>query len=188
MAHLAVAVKVNGWADEEVAPLVVALNGLAEVVSLDSCQDSRDIGGAYVMFVSGDAELPTARLVERLAIDLAKRLRDVPYRLRLEWFAGGDDPVGYLVSPPEFRGGYRLEYRPRGSGHEWVYSNCDRDASSGCWRGTVADALERVRNSRNGMGHRDVPAVEPERLRDAREKIQRAQERLRELTIMLEEM
>jgi hypothetical protein len=38
------------------------------------------------------------------------------------------------------------------------------------------------------MGHRDVPAVEPERLRDAREKIQRAQERLRELTIMLEEM
>jgi hypothetical protein len=104
MAHLAVAVKVNGWADEEVAPLVVALNGLAEVVSLDSCQDSRDIGGAYVMFVSGDAELPTARLVERLAIDLAKRLRDVPYRLRLEWFAGGDDPVGYLVSPPEFIG------------------------------------------------------------------------------------
>jgi len=64
-------------------------------------------------------------------------------------------------------------------------------ATSGYTRtvsGTVADALERVRNSRNGMGHRDVPAVEPERLRDAREKIQRAQERLRELTIMLEEM
>jgi hypothetical protein len=35
------------------------------------------------------------------------------------------------------------------------------------------------------MGHRDVPAVEPERLRDAREKLQRAQERLRELDKVL---
>jgi hypothetical protein len=99
------------------------------------------------------------------------------------WFDDTRDALMMGVPDPDIKAHYP-EQSPWNTVREAL-------ATSGYTRtvsGTVADALERVRNSRNGMGHRDVPAVEPERLRDAREKIQRAQERIRELTIMLEEM
>jgi len=97
--HRAVPVKVTCWVDEGVVPLVEALNALPELASVDSCENSESDGGAYVMFVAGAGALTTSQLVIRLAADLADRLRNVPYRLRLDWFGGGDEPIGCLSCP-----------------------------------------------------------------------------------------
>jgi hypothetical protein len=99
MTHRAVPVKVTCWVDEGVASLVEALNAFPAVVTLDSCENSESFGGAYVMFVAGGGALSTVQLVTGLAADLAGRLRNVPCRLRLDWFAGGDQPIGCLSCP-----------------------------------------------------------------------------------------
>ena len=100
MTHTTVPVKVSCWVDEGAAPLVEAVNALPGFASVDSCEESKRVGGgAYVMFVAGDEGSPTPQLVIRLAAGLADRLPNVPYRLRLEWFVCGAEPLGCLSCP-----------------------------------------------------------------------------------------
>lgn len=52
--HREVPVRVNAWVDEGVADLVVALNAIPGVKTLDSCQEDPRHGLASVMFCTHD--------------------------------------------------------------------------------------------------------------------------------------
>lgn len=97
--HSEVPVKVNAWVDSEVAPLVVALSRLPEVITVDSCQESSDPVAAYVAFITRGTSV--AKATARLARELARTAPDAHYLVRLEWVAGGRRPIGSLVVAPD---------------------------------------------------------------------------------------
>jgi hypothetical protein len=84
--------------DRGIAPLVIALNRIEGVATLDSCEgDSQN--EAYVYF---RGRPDTMRLVERLADRLRARLNVCcEYRLRLEWLASSQ-VMGQILTRPDY--------------------------------------------------------------------------------------
>lgn len=99
--HKQVGLKLNAFVDEGIAPLVAALNSFAGVLTLESCQ--RDAGGeAYVSFQFGEGWHQLGEFVGRLSVALGERL-DLccGFALRLEWFAGGEEPLAQVRVAPK---------------------------------------------------------------------------------------
>jgi hypothetical protein len=97
--HTEIPVKVTVWIDEEVAPLVVALNGFASVVTLDSCQGHDDEGGAYVLWTYREGVGAGMEFARRLAEFLSRH--PAPYLLRAEWRPDSAEPLYELSCPPD---------------------------------------------------------------------------------------
>jgi hypothetical protein len=98
MPHREIPVQVTAWVDEGVADLVVALNAVPGVLTLDSCQECPD-GLARVTFCTHKQD-SLYQTVEHLAviIDGQEWRRDV----KLSLWPGCDDdpPVADLTCPP----------------------------------------------------------------------------------------
>jgi hypothetical protein len=97
-AHTEVPVKVTAWVDEGVAPLVVALNEIAGVMTLDSCQEGPE-GGAYVLFRSRGGD--SVALATDLTTLLSPHHGEVRYLLRAEWRPGAGEPLLELACPSD---------------------------------------------------------------------------------------
>jgi len=100
-AHKEVLVKVNAFVDEGISPVVTALNSFTGVVTLDSCQCDAS-GEGYVSFQFGNGWCELGKFVGRLSVAIGKRL-DLccGFALRLEWFAGGEEPLAQVRVSPE---------------------------------------------------------------------------------------
>ncbi len=89
--------KVTGWVDAGVAPLVAALNEFRQVMTLDSCERDPE-RGAYVLFRCRDTE--PLRFVAELAASLSPH-EAADYSLTAEWRPGADEPLIELACPPD---------------------------------------------------------------------------------------
>jgi hypothetical protein len=102
---------VNAPVDEGIAVVVVALNQIDGVVTLDSCQ--RGVTGeAYVYFTYGDNWRELGKLLERLAAQLRTMSLCCGFSLSLEWFGSNDQPRARLVLRPEHATGVANAIQP----------------------------------------------------------------------------
>ena|ERR1700690_691552 len=94
--HVQVPVKVNAWADLEIASLVEALNGFSDLWTTSSCQGNGE--RACVHFAFRGSSNRFAGFIEKLSSELRFRVpAESRYRLALEWVAGGEKPLGALT-------------------------------------------------------------------------------------------
>lgn len=98
--HREVPVMVNAWVDEGVAPLVIALNGVDRLVTVDSCEGTD--GPAHVMFGYQGPDDRFVAVVAELARVLAANACGAEYRLQLQWANGGEHPLATLLVFPAF--------------------------------------------------------------------------------------
>ncbi len=98
--HEQVAVKVNGFCDRGIQPLVLALNEIDGVVTLDSCQQGV-YGEAYVFFTFGQTWQELASLLQAVSSALSERRVGCGYTLRLEWFGSNEWPRAQMVVEPQ---------------------------------------------------------------------------------------
>jgi hypothetical protein len=85
MNHSQRTIKVNALADTGIAPLVLALNNIDGLFTIDSCQGSKN-EPAYVYFKYGSSPKELAIFCSLLAKELNMRIRGSnDYALRVEW-------------------------------------------------------------------------------------------------------
>ena len=99
-AHKQVLVKVNAQCDEGIAPLVIALNAVPGVITLDSCQRLFE-GKGHVFFTYGDSWETLAPLLAELAYKLSHLNMCCEYILSMEWLGSNDQPHARLLVDPE---------------------------------------------------------------------------------------
>lgn len=99
--HQQTFVKVNARCDKGIAPLVIALNELYGVETLDSCQDD-GLWGATVFFTFGDTWSTLATLLQELSDQLANLWPlSCEYSMRLEWLGSNNRPRAQISLPPQ---------------------------------------------------------------------------------------
>jgi hypothetical protein len=96
--HVEIPVKVNAWVDENIAPLVVALNSFHHIQTVDSCQGGED-RPAHVMFrYVGKGG---ARFFYAFGKQLSeKAAKTCSYDFRLQWLTGNEEPLAELWTEP----------------------------------------------------------------------------------------
>lgn len=99
-AHREIPVKVTAWIDEGIVPLVLALNALPNVETLDSCQGRQDKPAHVYFRYRGDARAVT-RFIAALAALLTPHERLADYTLIARWRPGTDEPLFQLACPTE---------------------------------------------------------------------------------------
>ncbi len=97
--HREVPVQVNAWVDEGVAELVLALNAIPGIETLDSCQEDPRHGQASVMFCTHD-EADLYATVSRLAEAIGGGLRR-HVSLTVLWGSDDAPAIADLRCPPE---------------------------------------------------------------------------------------
>lgn len=97
--HREVPTKVTAWIDEGIVPLVLALNEIPGVETLDSCQGRGDKLAHVYFRYRGDACAATC-FVADLAALLSPHERVADYTLVARWRPGTDEPVFQLACPP----------------------------------------------------------------------------------------
>ena len=97
--HPQVMIKINAECDEKIAPLVLALNKVNGLVTLDSCQVGV-YGESYIFFTYGETWKETGFLVNELATILRENGVCCEGILRLEWVGSNDRPRAKLVCDP----------------------------------------------------------------------------------------
>jgi hypothetical protein len=97
--HVEVPVKVNAWVDEGIAELVEALNDLPAVMTTNSCEGSGEF--SHVNFSYRGSLSQFSNFMRTLSIGLSAPLTDGGYRLKIEWVAGGERPLGALIARRE---------------------------------------------------------------------------------------
>ena len=98
--HKQVMIKVNAECDEGVAPLVLALNKIEGVITLDSCQKGA-FGEANVFFLYGQDWQDLANLLQTISSELSKTHLACGYILRIEWMGSNEWPHAQIVLSPE---------------------------------------------------------------------------------------
>lgn len=111
-AHKEMPVKVNAFVDEGVVPLVVALNSISGVVTLDSCERDAITGEASVYFQYGTRWQNLANLVEALSRALRSLNLCCGFSVSLEWFGSNDRPRAHLSVRPEHVADVAAAIRP----------------------------------------------------------------------------
>lgn len=94
--HEQVTIKVNAECDKDVASLVLALNELKGVITLDSCEHGI-YDEAYVFFTYGTNWRETGYIMNELALCLRESGVCCECVLRLEWAGSNDCPRAKLV-------------------------------------------------------------------------------------------
>jgi len=97
--HREIPVQVTAWVDEGVAELVIALNAVPGVETLDSCQESPADGLASVMFCTHD-EAALYNTVTSLAQVIGRVPRE-HVSLSLSWGSDDAPAIADLRCPPE---------------------------------------------------------------------------------------
>jgi hypothetical protein len=111
-AHKETLVKVNAFVDEGVAPLVLALNSIEGVITLDSCERDVVSGEASVYFQYGTGWQELGNLVEALARALRSLNLCCGFSASLEWFGSNDRPRAHLSVKPEHVADVAAAIRP----------------------------------------------------------------------------
>ncbi len=96
--HNEVWVKVNARCDQGVAPLVIALNEIAGLTTVDSCEDGA--WGAYVFFTYGDDWQELAALMQDISTGVSGLNLPCGYTLSLEWLGSNDRPRAQISLEP----------------------------------------------------------------------------------------
>ncbi len=91
---------VNAWVDEGIAPLVVALNGISGVATLDSCQEGA-LGESFVFFTYGHTWHELATLLQETSYALSEAHLPCGYALRIEWLGSNSVPRAQVSVRPE---------------------------------------------------------------------------------------
>jgi len=99
--HRQVVVKVNAECDEGIAQLVLALNEIDGLITLDSCQQGV-MGEAYVFFTYGKTWQALAGFLQTMSSELSELHLDFGYTLRIEWFGSNEWPRAQIVVLPEY--------------------------------------------------------------------------------------
>src|SRR3990167_4811908 len=89
-------IKVNAECDKEVAPLVLALNEIQNLITLDSCHEGI-YGEAYIFFTYGETWQETGALANEIASVLRENGVCCECLVRLEWVGSNDRPRAKLV-------------------------------------------------------------------------------------------
>lgn len=98
--HEQVAVKVNGFCDKGIQPLVLALNEIDGIVTLDSSE--RGVREeAFVSFEYGETWQALASLLQAMSTGLSTRLVGCVYTLRLEWSGSNERPRAQIGVEPQ---------------------------------------------------------------------------------------
>jgi hypothetical protein len=97
--HHEIPVKVTAWVDEGIARLVLALNALDGVMTLDSCQGDEGGNPARVFFCHRSDARNAVLFVSELAAMLAPCEAIADYTLTAEWRPGTDEPRFRLACP-----------------------------------------------------------------------------------------
>ena len=111
-AHKEIQVKVNAFVDEGVAPLVLALNSIEGVITLDSCERDATSGEASVYFQYGTDWQGLASLVEALSRALRSLNLCCGFSVSLEWLGSNDRPRAHLSVKPEHMADVAAAIRP----------------------------------------------------------------------------
>jgi hypothetical protein len=101
MSHQEVLVKVNAKVDRGIAPLVEAINSIPDAFTVSSCEGD-EAHEPYVAFFIADGDWRSVgKVIERLTAELGNnnRVNDIPFKLSIEWYAGGATPTGYVRVP-----------------------------------------------------------------------------------------
>ena len=93
-------IKTNSECDEGIVPLVLALNEIDGVITLDSCQYGC-FGLAYVFFRYGDSWQMLGNLLQAISSELSHINFDFSYTLHLEWLGSNEWPRAQLLVKPE---------------------------------------------------------------------------------------
>jgi hypothetical protein len=96
--HRELPVKVTAWIDEGIVPLVLALNDLPHVETIDSCQGGEDKQAHVYFRYRGDAAA-AVRFIADLAGLLCPHERSADYTLTARWRPGTGEPVFQLACP-----------------------------------------------------------------------------------------
>lgn len=102
--HEQIFIKVNTECDKGVAPLVIALNKIENLITIDSCQEGV-YGEAYVFFTYGVGWQETGVLIDTLAACLREQGVCCECIIRLEWVGSNDRPRAKLVCDTRHVGG-----------------------------------------------------------------------------------
>jgi hypothetical protein len=94
--HKQVIIKVNAECDEGIVPIVLALNQIEGVITLDSCQCGI-YKEAYVFFTYGETWQKTGCLANELASCLRENGICCECIIMLEWVGSNDRPRAKLV-------------------------------------------------------------------------------------------
>ena len=99
MSHKEVYIKVNAPVDEGIAPLVSALCEFKQITTYQSCQggEGRE---AFVSFRIGETWEELGGFVRSLSVLLRDRVPDLPFTISLDWYCGGEEPIGYIRTGP----------------------------------------------------------------------------------------
>jgi hypothetical protein len=116
--HKEVQVKVNAFVDEGIARLVVALNTIDGVVTLDSCEEDAGTGEASVYFTYGTGWRQLGALIEAIARLLRGLNLCCGFSVSLEWFGGNDQPRAHLSLRREHVADVARVIRPEALGSE----------------------------------------------------------------------
>jgi len=93
--HHQVKVKINAWVDEDILPLVNALNGIGNVITIDSCQGYGD-DPAYVYFTIPGSSQAKVLFADRFAQALHEIIQGRWfYSLRAAW--SSESPMLQIV-------------------------------------------------------------------------------------------
>jgi len=100
VSHKQVMVKVNAECDEGIAPLVLALNEINGVTTLDSCQQGVS-GEAYVFLDYGNTWQDLCLLLQAMSSELAEHHLGYGFILRIEWWGSNEQPRAQIAILPE---------------------------------------------------------------------------------------
>ncbi len=98
--HPQVPVKVNALCDSGIAPLVLALNEIEGLRTLDSCE-CNDFGRANIFFEYGDDWREIADLLQTISTSLREQNIRCDAILSLEWCGNNDWPRAQMSVHPE---------------------------------------------------------------------------------------
>lgn len=98
MSHVETPVKVNAWVDRRIAPLVLALNKIDGVLTLDSCEQG-PLGRAFVFLTYGQDWKELATLIQEISNLLSNSL-PCPYSMHLEWLGSNITPRAQVLVGP----------------------------------------------------------------------------------------
>ena len=99
MNHAQVYVKVNAACDEGIAPLIVALNEVQGVVTVDSCEN--DVWGACAFFNFGRDWRELACLLQEMSSLMSNLQLPCGYSLQMQWLGSNSKPRAQLTMEPE---------------------------------------------------------------------------------------
>ena len=103
MSHKQAMIKVNAECDEGIVPIVLALNEIDGVITLESCQQGV-YGEAYVFFTYGKNWWEMGCLMQELSTCLRENGICCEAVLRLEWVGSNDCPRAKLIFDIEHMG------------------------------------------------------------------------------------